>query len=164
LKNVTLVYPGTFDPPTNGHLDLIYRSVEIFDEIIVAVLRNKEKQPLFTIEERMEMLRDATANCPNIRVDWFEGLLVDYMQKVNGNAVLRGIRAVSDYEFEMQMVWANRKLYPGLETVFMMSSESYAFLSSRLVRQIASFGGSVKDVVPPDGEERLRAKFAAKAK
>jgi len=160
LKHVTLVYPGTFDPLTNGHLDLIHRSVDIFEEIIVAVLRNKEKEPLFTVEERMEMLRESTKQWPSVRVDWFEGLLVDYVRKVNGNAVLRGIRAVSDYEYEMQMVWANRKLNPGFETIFMMPADSYAFLSSRLVRQIASFGGSVKELVPPGIEERLRARYA----
>lgn len=161
MKKVVAIYPGTFDPVTNGHLDLIQRSLRIFDELIVGVLVNREKAPaLFSVEERIEMLRETTAGYGNVRVEQFEGLLVDFVKRMNADAVLRGIRAISDYEYEMQMVWMNRKLNPHFETIFMMPSEAYAFLSSRLVRQIASYGGSVKNLVPPLIEARLMAKFA----
>ncbi len=160
MKKVVAIYPGTFDPLTNGHLDIIQRSLRIFDELIVGVLVNREKgPPLFSAEERSEMLREATAELGNVRVEQFDGLLVDFVARMNAQAVLRGIRAISDYEYEMQMVWMNRKLNPEIETIFMMPSADYSFLSSRLVRQIASYGGCVKNLVPPAIEERLAAKF-----
>jgi pantetheine-phosphate adenylyltransferase len=157
-QRVVAVYPGSFDPITNGHLDLIERGSKIFDELIVAVLRNPEKDPLFTPEERLEMLREATQHCSNISVDSFHGLLVNYAVRKQARVILRGIRAVSDFENEMTMALMNRKLDGNLETVFMMPSVSYTFLSSRLVREIVRFGGDVRGLVPPLVEARLRAK------
>jgi len=159
LKRVTAIYPGTFDPPTNGHLDLIQRGSAIFEELVVAVLRNSEKVPLFSVQERLEMLRECTKQYKNVRIDSFEGLLVEYAAKQNAGAVLRGIRAVSDYEYELQMAWMNRKLDPRLETVFMMPAEAYSYLSSRLVREIMHLGGNVGGLVPPLIEQRLREKI-----
>jgi pantetheine-phosphate adenylyltransferase len=159
-QRVVAVYPGSFDPITNGHLDLIERGSKIFDELIVAVLRNPEKDPLFTVEERLEMLREATQHCPNISVDSFHGLLVDYAVRKQARVILRGIRAISDFENEMTMALMNRKLDQNLETVFMMPAVSYSFLSSRLVREIVRFGGDVRGLVPPLVEARLRAKVA----
>jgi pantetheine-phosphate adenylyltransferase len=159
LKKVIAIYPGSFDPPTNGHLDLIARGSKIFDRLIVAILRNPEKGPLFTLPERRRMLEDLTAEFRNVEVDTFEGLTVDYASKVNAGAVLRGIRAISDYEYELQMALMNRKLRPDLETVFMMPAEQYSYLSSRLVREIAQLGGSVDGLVPELVEQRLREKL-----
>ncbi len=153
------IYPGTFDPPTNGHLDLIHRGASIFDELVVAILANAEKVPLFTLEERLEMLRECTSQYGNVTVDSFDGLMVECAAKHGAHAVLRGIRAVSDYEYELQMAWMNRKLAPELETIFMMPAEAYSYLSSRLVRQLGKFGGSVQGLVPESVERRLRAKF-----
>lgn len=157
------IYPGTFDPPTNGHLDLILRGSKIFDELIVALLRNSEKTPLFTHEERLSMLRVCVQNLPNVKVDSFDGLLVDYAMQKGAKAVLRGIRAVSDYEYELQMALMNRKLDPRLETIFMMPAEAYSYLSSRLVREIGMLGGSVHDLVPELVEQRLKEKLTPKA-
>jgi len=159
LKRVIAIYPGTFDPPTNGHLDLIQRGSAIFDELVVAVLRNSEKTPLFSVEERVEMLRHCTKQYKNVRIDSFQGLLVEYAESQKAGAVLRGIRAVSDYEYELQMAWMNRKLDPRLETVFMMPAEAYSYLSSRLVREIMNLGGKVSGLVPPLIEQRLREKI-----
>lgn len=159
LKRVIAIYPGTFDPPTNGHLDLIQRGANIFDELIVAILRNSEKTPLFTLEERLDMLRECTRKHPNVRVDSFQGLMVEYAHSQGAQAVLRGIRAVSDYEYELQMAWMNRKLDPRLETIFMMPAEAYSYLSSRLVREIARLGGALHGLVPELVEARLREKF-----
>lgn len=163
LKRIIAIYPGSFDPPTNGHLDLIHRGSKIFDELIVAILRNSEKTPLFTLDERLEMLRECTESHPNVRVDSFDGLLVDYAARQGAKAVLRGIRAVSDYEYELQMALMNRKLDPRLETIFMMPAEAYSYLSSRMVREIATLGGSVHGLVPELVEDRLRNKMKAKA-
>jgi pantetheine-phosphate adenylyltransferase len=160
LKPVIAIYPGSFDPLTNGHLDLIERGAKIFDELIVAILRNPEKEPLFTLEERLEMIRAMTRERENVRVDSFDGLTVDYALKVGATAVLRGIRAISDYEYELQMALMNRKLEPRLETVFMMPAETYSYLSSRLVRQVATLGGSVRGLVPEPVEKKLREKLA----
>ena len=157
-QRVVAVYPGSFDPITNGHLDLIERGSKIFDELIVAVLRNPEKDPLFTVEERMEMLREASQHCPNVSVDSFGGLLVDYAVRRQARVILRGIRAVSDFENEMTMALMNRKLDANIETVYMMPSVSYTFLSSRLVREVVRLGGDVRGLVPPLVEARLRAK------
>jgi len=159
LKKVIAIYPGSFDPLTNGHLDLIERGSKIFDELIVAILRNPEKDPLFSLGERREMLESMTERWDNVQVDTFEGLMVDYAVKVKATAVLRGIRAISDYEYELQMALMNRKLEPRLETVFMMPAEAYSYLSSRLVREIAQLGGSIKGLVPESVEQRLRAKL-----
>ena len=160
MKPVIAIYPGSFDPLTNGHLDLIERGAKIFDELIVAILRNPEKEPLFSLEERLEMIRAMTGERENVRVDSFDGLMVDYALKVGATAVLRGIRAISDYEYELQMALMNRKLEPRLETVFMMPAETYSYLSSRLVRQVATLGGSVRGLVPELVEKKLREKLA----
>jgi pantetheine-phosphate adenylyltransferase len=158
MKTSIAIYPGSFDPVTNGHLDLIERGEKMFDLVIVAVLNNVEKQPLFSVPERVEMLREVTQKWPGVEVDLFHGLLVDYARKRGAGVILRGIRAISDYEFELQMALMNRKLEPRLETVFMLPGESFSYLSSKLVREIAQLGGSLKDLVPPEVEQRLRAK------
>jgi len=159
LKKVTAIYPGSFDPPTNGHLDLIERGSKIFDELVVAILRNPDKDPLFSLGERRRMLEALTAEFHNVRVDTFDGLTVDYAAKMKASAVLRGIRALSDYEYELQMALMNRKLQPNLETFFMMPAEQYSYLSSRLVREVAKLGGSIADLVPEMVEQRLREKL-----
>jgi pantetheine-phosphate adenylyltransferase len=159
MKPVIAIYPGSFDPLTNGHLDLIERGSKIFDRLIIAILRNSEKEPLFSIPERRSMLEEMTKQFSNVEVDTFEGLLVDYGVRKKATAVLRGIRAISDYEYELQMALMNRKLEPRLETVFMMPAETYSYLSSRLVREIARLGGSVKGLVPPVVEQNLRRKL-----
>lgn len=159
MNKVIAIYPGSFDPPTNGHLDLIARGSKIFDELVVAILRNAEKAPLFSLSERRLMLEAMTADFRNVRVDTFDGLTVEYAAKIKASAVLRGIRAISDYEYEMQMALMNRKLQPDLETVFMMPALKYSYLSSRLVREIGQLGGSVKDLVPEMVEQRLKEKL-----
>ena len=160
MKTSIALYPGSFDPVTNGHLDLIERGEKMFDLVIVAVLKNAEKQPLFTVPERVEMLREVTDRWSGVEVDVFDGLLVDYARKRGAGVILRGIRAVSDYEYELQMALMNRKLAPEIETVFMLPGEKYSYLSSRLVREISQLGGPVKDLVPTAVEERLRARNA----
>ena len=162
MKRVIAIYPGTFDPPTNGHLDLINRGAKIFDQLVVSILRNPEKTPLFSLDERREMLEILVKRWDNVRVDTFDGLLVDYAAEQGAQAVLRGIRAVSDYEYELQMALMNRKLDPGLETIFMMPAEAYSYLSSRLVREIGMLGGSVHDLVPELVEQKLREKLHPK--
>ena len=159
MKKVIAIYPGSFDPPTNGHLDLIERGSKIFDELIVAILRNPDKNPLFSLGERRAMLEALTADFKNVEVDVFDGLTVDYAARVKASAVLRGIRALSDYEYELQMALMNRKLAPHLETVFMMPAEQFSYLSSRLVREVGRLGGSIKDLVPEAVEQRLREKL-----
>ncbi len=159
MKKVTAIYPGSFDPLTNGHLDLIERGSKIFDELIVAIVRNLDKNPLFSLAERRQMIEAMTERWDNVRVDTFEGLTVDYATRVQANAVLRGIRAISDYEYELQMALMNRKLAPDLETVFMMPAEAYSYLSSRLVREIAQLGGPVTGLVPELVEQKLREKM-----
>jgi pantetheine-phosphate adenylyltransferase len=160
MTPVTAIYPGSFDPVTNGHLDLIERGAKIFERLIVAVLQNREKDPLFQVGERVEMLREATQGWGNVEVDVFNGLLMDYARQKKARVILRGIRAISDYEYELQMALMNRKLAPEIETVFMLPGEKYSYLSSRLVREISQLGGPVKDLVPAAVEERLRAKNA----
>lgn len=159
-KPVIAVYPGSFDPVTNGHLDLIGRGAQIFDKLIVAVARNPEKDALFAVKERIEMLELVTFDWKNVEVDVFEGLLVDYAREQGARVILRGIRAVSDYEYELQMAMMNRKIEPQIETVFMLPGEAYSYLSSRLVKELARLGGPVKGLVPPLVEERLRAKVS----
>ena len=159
MHKTTAIYPGSFDPPTNGHLDLIERGSKIFDELIVAILRNPEKDPLFNVSERVAMLEALTGHYSNVRVDTFDGLTVDYAARVGASSVLRGIRALTDYEYELQMAMMNRKIEPQIETVFMLPAVAYSFLSSRLVRELARLGAPVvKDLVPALVEERLRAK------
>jgi pantetheine-phosphate adenylyltransferase len=152
------IYPGSFDPITNGHLDLIERARRVFGSLIVAVLTNPDKLPLFTVTERVEMLQEATAGMPNVAVDTFGGLLVEYAKQKGAGIILRGIRAFTDYEYELQMAIMNRKLEPGIETVFLVPAESYTYVSSRLVREIFQNGGSVKGLVPPLVEDRLHQK------
>ena len=159
-RAVTAIYPGSFDPVTNGHLDLIARGAMIFDKLIVAVARNLEKDALFAVKERVEMLEAVTFEWKNVEVDVFDGLLVEYARKRGAGVILRGIRAVSDYEYELQMALMNRKLEPRLETVFMLPGQPYSYLSSKLVREIAQLGGPLDGLVPPIVEERLRAKNA----
>jgi pantetheine-phosphate adenylyltransferase len=156
------VYPGSFDPVTNGHIDLIQRSAALFDKVIVAILRNTEKSPLFTIEERTKMLEEATRDLKNVSITSFAGLLVDYAEQVGASVIVRGIRAVSDYEYELQMALMNRRLSNKVETVFMIPAEPYSFLSSRLVKEIAQHGGSIQEFVPADVEKRLHDKFMIK--
>ena len=160
MKTSIAIYPGSFDPVTNGHLDLIERGEKMFDRLIVAVLRNTEKQPLFSVPERVEMLREVTKRWADVEVDVFEGLLIDYARKRGAGVILRGIRAVSDYEYELQMALMNRKLEPRLETVFMLPGEPYSYLSSKLVREIARHGGPLEGLVPSIVEQRLRAKVS----
>jgi len=159
VKRIKAIYPGSFDPPTNGHLDVIERGSKIFDELIVAVLGNPEKDPLFSVADRRKMLEAMTTEFGNVTVDTFDGLTVDYALRVGASAVLRGIRAISDYEYELQMALMNRKLQPGLETVFMIPSEQYSYLSSRLVREIAQLGGAVDHLVPELVAQKLREKL-----
>ena len=159
MKTSVAIYPGSFDPVTNGHLDLIERGEKMFDLVIVAVLQNVDKQPLFTVPERVEMLREVTKQWPAVEVDVFKGLLVDYARKRGAGVILRGIRAVSDYEYELQMALMNRKLEPRLETVFMLPAEQYSYLSSRLVKELARFGGPIREFVPAIVLERLSVKF-----
>jgi pantetheine-phosphate adenylyltransferase len=164
MKTSVAIYPGSFDPVTNGHLDLIMRGEKMFDHLIVAVLKNVEKEPLFTVPERVEMLREVTSQWPAVEVDVFQGLLVDYARKRGAAVILRGIRAISDYEYELQMALMNRKLEPRLETVFMLPGESYSYLSAKLVREIAQLGGPLTGLVPPTVEERIRSKVALPSK
>ena len=156
---MTAIYPGSFDPITNGHLDLIVRGCCLFDKLIVAILRNETKQPLFSVEERIEMLREVVDCYPNVAVDSFEGLLVDYAAVNGASVLLRGIRAISDYEYELQMALMNRRLRPDIETVFMMASEAHSFISSRLVKEVFGLGGNIGGLVPPPVEVRLRKRF-----
>ena len=162
MSEVLAIYPGSFDPTTNGHLDLIERGSRLFDHLVVAVLTNMEKEPLFTLEERVAMLREATAGMANVSVDTFGGLLVDYAMRKKARAILRGIRAFSDYEYELQMALMNRQLQPELETVFLTPAEAYSYISSRLVKEIFQHGGSVKGLVPPVVEEKLQQKVFPK--
>jgi pantetheine-phosphate adenylyltransferase len=157
-KPVTAIYPGSFDPVTNGHLDLIARGAMIFDQLIVAVAQNLDKEPLFAVKERVEMLEAVTFEWKNVEVEIFDGLLMDYARGRGASVIMRGIRAVSDYEYELQMAMMNRKIEPDIETVFMLPAEAYSYLSSRLVKELARLGGPVKDLVPPLVVERLRAK------
>ena len=157
----TAIYPGTFDPLTNGHLDLIKRGLCMFDRIIIAVAPSLKKQPLFTIEERLAFIKSAVTGLKGAEAAAFDGLLVDYVKKRKGVAILRGLRAVSDFEYELQIALMNRRLNHSIETVFMMPSEEYTFLTSSIIKEVTSFGGSVKGLVPEEVEEALREKFKA---
>jgi len=157
------IYPGSFDPLTNGHIDIIKRGCKLFDEIIVAILVNPDKQPFFSIEERQEMLTDVLADINQggcqVRVDSFRGLLVNYALVQEANAIVRGIRAISDYEYEMQMALMNRRIEPTIETVFMMPAETYSYVSSRLVKEVFQLGGTIDGLVPPLIEQRMKEKM-----
>jgi pantetheine-phosphate adenylyltransferase len=153
------IYPGTFDPITNGHMDLIERSLRIFDEVIVALAPSQKKQPLFTINERLKMIKKSMKGMKRVRVESFDSLLVNYVKKKKGVAILRGLRAVSDFEYELQMALMNRRLNTNIETVFMMPSEDYSFLTSSIIKEIASFGGSLNGLVPKEVEKALKRKF-----
>lgn len=153
------VYPGSFDPLTNGHVDIIMRGARLFDRIIVAMLVNAEKNPMFSMEERVEIARQVFGDMPNVEVDTFDGLLVDYMARRKAHVIVRGLRAVSDFEFEFQMALMNRRLNDRVETVFMMPAEQYTYISSRLIKEVFSLGGQVHGLVPELVEQRLRHKL-----
>ncbi len=156
------VYPGMFDPVHNGHVDVIQRSLQIFDELIVAVVANPGKQPLFSMKERLEMIDEATSDLSNFRIVAFDGLLIDLVARERADCIVRGIRAVSDFEYEFQMALMNRKLRSTVETVFLMPHEKYTYISSRLIKEVASFGTSVAGMVPPIVEKRLAEKYPPK--
>ena len=155
------IFPGSFDPLTNGHVDIILRSAHLFERILVAVLVNQEKKPLFSPEERVSIIREVFSEYPNVEVDTFDGLLVDYARRRRATAIIRGIRAVSDYEYEFQMALMNRHLEPSLETVFMMPAEQYTYLSSRLIKEVFGLGGTVTGLVPPVVEAWMRRKHGS---
>ena len=152
------IYPGSFDPLTNGHVDIIQRGAKLFDRIVVAIMLNVEKSPLFTVAERVDIAREVFADNPKVEVDTFDGLLVDYARRKHAGVIVRGLRAISDFEYEMQMALMNRNLNPNVETVFMMPAEPYTYVSSRLVKEVAALGGTVTNLVPRLVEERLREK------
>jgi pantetheine-phosphate adenylyltransferase len=160
MPKLTAIYPGSFDPLTNGHLAIIQRGLKVFDRLIVAVANNPQKTPLFTVEERKAMIAETMANDPRVEVDSFDALLVDYVRKRGVHTVLRGLRAVSDFEYEFQIANMNHHLLPDLETVFVMTGEDYFFVSARLVREVATFGGDVSAFVPPNVLEGLRRKLS----
>jgi pantetheine-phosphate adenylyltransferase len=156
---VVAIYPGSFDPITNGHLDLIDRASRLVERLIVAILSNSSKHPLFSVAERTEMLREATAGFSNVEIDSFDGLLVDYAARRNANIIVRGIRAISDYEHELQMTLMNRRLRPQIDTIFLMAGEAYSFISSKMVKEVISLNGSITGLVPKPVEARLRQKI-----
>jgi pantetheine-phosphate adenylyltransferase len=156
----TAVYPGTFDPITNGHCDILYRGLKLFDRVIVAIATNGSKAPLFTVGERLEMLKEVFQEEPKVEVDSFDGLLVDYVAKREANAILRGLRAVSDFEYEFQLALMNRKLSKNIQTVFLMTGLRWIFISSSIIKEAARFGGDITGMVPDIVSERLKAKFA----
>jgi len=162
-RGALAVFPGSFDPVTNGHLDIVRRGLAVFGRVRLAILLNSEKKPLFSVEERLAILREAFRGNPKVELDTFSGLLVDYAREVGASVILRGIRAISDFDYEFQMALMNRRLDPRIETVFMMPAESYTYVSSRLVKEVFQLGGRVSDLVPPVVERRLRAKYRLKA-
>src|SRR5882672_7068379 len=159
----TVIYPGSFDPFTNGHLDLVHRAAKLFDRVIVAVARNDGKGPLFSVDERFDLVRQSVKGLGNVTVDAFDGLLVEYVEKSGGQAIIRGLRAVSDFEFEFQLALMNRKLNERVETIFMMPKDTYTFLSSRIVKEIARLGGDVQTFVPPRVVTALQLKLGVTA-
>jgi len=159
-RSLVAIYPGSFDPITNGHLDLIQRGSRLFDRLIVAILRNETKSPLFSVHERTDMLKEVVKAYPNVEVDSFDGLLVDFAAKRSAQVLLRGIRAISDYEYELQTALMNRRLRPGLETVFLLSNEAHSFISSRLVKEVFGLGGKISGLVPSSVEARLERRLS----
>jgi len=159
MKRRTAIYPGTFDPFTNGHLDLVRRGLRIFDQLIVAVAPSPKKNPLFTVDERLVLIRETLKSYERVRVEMFEGLLVGYVREKGGIAIIRGLRAVSDFEYELQLALMNRRLSSDIETVFMMPSEEYSYLTATIVKEISSHGGTVSGLVPSHVERALRKKF-----
>ncbi|MSV31507.1 MAG: pantetheine-phosphate adenylyltransferase [Bryobacterales bacterium] len=159
-ESVVAIYPGSFDPLTNGHLDLIERGRRLVGKLVVSVLNNEAKHPLFNVEERMEMLREAVVGMDNVEIDGFDGLLAEYAARRGASVILRGIRAISDYEYELQMALMNRRLRPDIETMFLLAGEGNSFLSSRLVKEVARLGGNVSGLVPAAVERRLAARFS----
>ncbi len=161
---LTAVYPGTFDPITNGHLDILSRGGKMFDRIIVAILRNPDKDPLFTLDERVEIVKSVVSRWSSVQVESFDGLLVDFARARGAGVIVRGLRALSDFEYEFQMTLMNQRLEPGIQTVFMMPSEAYSYVSSRLIKEVARLGGDVTGLVPPEVVSRLKKRFAASAR
>ncbi len=159
----TVIYPGSFDPLTNGHLDVIQRAAKLFDQVIVAVAKNESKTPLFALEERLQLVNASIAHLANVRADAFDCLLVDYVERQSAQAIIRGLRAVSDFEFEFQLALMNRKLNERIETIFMMPKDTYTFLSSRIVKEIARLGGDVSSFVPPVVQSALKSRLARPA-
>lgn len=155
----TAIYPGSFDPLTNGHLDVIERAIKLFDRVVVAVAKNESKQPLFTLKERLELVRRSVKHLKGVEADSFDSLLVNYVEERNAQAIVRGLRAVSDFEFEFQLALMNRKLNERVETIFMMPKDTYTFLSSRIIKEIARLGGDISDFVPGPVQEALLAKL-----
>ena len=160
--NRKALYPGTFDPVTYGHLDIIERASKIYDRVFIGVAHSREKKPLFSVKERVSMLKEATKHLSNIEVNDFEGLVVDYAKKKATRVIIRGLRMISDFEFEFQMALTNRKLAEEIETIFMMTNESYAYLSSKLIKETASMGADAKSFIPPFVEKKLKAKLSAR--
>ncbi len=160
-SGVVAIYPGSFDPITSGHLDVIERGSRMFSRVIVAILQNEAKQPLFSVPERMEMLRESLGGFTGVEIDTFQGLLADYARAKGAGVILRGIRAISDYEYELQMALMNRRLHPGLETIFLPAAESFSFISSRMVKEVISLGGNISGLVPPLVEDRLKQRIAS---
>jgi len=160
----TVIYPGSFDPLTNGHLDVIQRAAKLFDRVVVAIARNESKNPLFSLAERRNLVSRCVARLDNVETDTFTGLLVHYVEQRSGQAIIRGLRAVSDFEFEFQLALMNRKLNERVETIFMMPKDTYTFLSSRIVKEIARLGGDVSPFVPPEVKSALSAKLSKRKK
>jgi pantetheine-phosphate adenylyltransferase len=158
MKHIA-VYPGTFDPVTNGHIDLVERSLRIFDEVIIAIAENPKKMPLFPLDERISLFKSVTTNFNHIIIEGFDGLLVDYVKTKKAVAIIRGLRAISDFEYEMQMALMNRRLNNNIETVFMMPNEAYSFITSTIVKEAASYGGDISSLVPQVVVEKLKKKF-----
>jgi pantetheine-phosphate adenylyltransferase len=158
-KRIVAIYPGSFDPFTNGHLDLVERSIRLADRLIIGILRNEQKAALFTVDERIEMVREVVSAIPNVEIATFDGLLVDFASRSGASVIIRGIRAISDYEYELQMALMNRRLRPDIETVFLMAGEAHSFISSRLVKEVIRLGGNISGLVPPSVEGRLRKRL-----
>ncbi len=160
MSNKIAIYPGTFDPFTLGHLDIIERAAKLFDEIIVTIAENSDKEPMFSLSERKEFIENASQHVPNVRCNYFEGLLVDYAMEVNASAIIRGLRAISDFEFEFQMALMNRRLNPDISTVFLMPNEKYTYLNSTIVKEVARFGGNVDKLVTDMVAAKLKEKYS----